>query len=99
MSDTPDVKALLEEIEVAIKKAKFVKIPPPPGAEAYDATQDGWRILVLSFGSKKKRGYDGTASGMPKGELVKANPSPIVVRLTPELAKQAVELAEKQVLS
>lgn len=100
MSDFPDVKALLEEIKSAIEKARFVRIPPPPGCLAYQSTSEGWLILVASFPRpNKQRGYDGTATGIPSGELALANPSPMVVRLTPELAKQAGELAERQLLS
>lgn len=107
MSDEKE-KTLLDvlgEIKVAIEKATFAKIPPPPGCQAYDATSDDWRILVVSFGSKKQRGYDGTATGKiplrPEEAVMRNPPSarPLIVRLTPELAKLAGERAEKQVLS
>lgn len=94
-----------EEIEAAIKKARFSAIVPPPGARAYDAKEDGWRILVIASAGPQGRHYDGTAARElplePEEAILQHPPKPKldVVRLSTELAKLAVSLAEKQVFS
>jgi hypothetical protein len=91
---------VLALIRAAIEKATFQKVGAPPGAEAYDATQNGWRILVITFKRPdKSKGFDGTATGVLPGDIARASPAPALVHLTPELAQLAVERAEKQVLS
>jgi hypothetical protein len=92
------------KIEAAIGAARFVKIRPPPGASAYEAREAGWHILVIAFGHGA-RGYDGSAARelpLAAEEAILRNPPKpklCVVRLPTELAKRAVELAERQVLS
>lgn len=105
---TPEqVNKALADIKAAIEKARFEKVQAPFGATAYRATSEGWEILALTFPGHRttQRGFDGTAVGefpLSPEEAVLANPpkrAPLLVHLTPELAKQAVELAEKQVMS
>lgn len=89
------------EIEAAIRAARFVKIAPPPGTRAYDAREGGWRILVITGAW----GYDGTAARElplePKEAILPNPPAPKmeVLQLPTELARLAVEIAEKQVFS
>lgn len=96
-----EVKTILDELREVIERATFERIIPPPGMQAYKATQDGWTIFVGVFvhPKTKERGCEATASGVLKADLVKAKPSPLIVRLTPELAELAVKRAEGQLLS
>lgn len=93
------MQKILVDVDKAIDAcANFKKIPPPPGAIAYDGTADGWRILVISFPmpGRDGQGYDGTASGVFQGDLALANPTPIACRLPREMAEKAFKLAEKR---
>jgi fibronectin type 3 domain-containing protein len=105
------MRQLLLEIDGILPSIRFQKINGPPNAETYDGETDGWRILVVAFPigendlrgvkwsknqtpqkitAQTHRGFDGTATKMEKLT---------VIRLTPELAKKAVTLAEAQVMS
>ena len=88
--DPDEIKTLLVEIAAAIESARFELIPSPPSTRAYHATSDGWYILVITFtrATDALPGCDGTATKRDT-----------LVRLTPELARRSLELAEKQTLS
>ena len=87
-----EIQAIVTEISAAIEKAKWRKIDGPFGQPAYDAEAnaetDGWRLLVVEMpAGSPVRTADGSA-----GKESKA----LVVRLTPDQAKRAVELAREQ---
>jgi hypothetical protein len=84
-------------VKAAIESATFKKVNAPPGAEAYEAKQNGWHIFAITFKRPdKSKGCDGTASGVLPGDVARVNPAPALVHLTPELAQLAVERAERQ---
>lgn len=85
---------LLAEIRRAIEAVPSWK-PQPNGdlaerdASAWEGDHDGWRFLVVSWPVVGAVGKDGRTWGY-EGSAIRA---PLVVRLTPELAKLAGERA------
>lgn len=63
------------------------KLPdaPDPSARAYSGECDDWRILAVDYAVGDKRGQDGTATNTRTF---------LIVHLTRELAKKAVETAK-----
>lgn len=89
-----NLQEILSEIETALPKVVWRNLPAetgmPKDAEMYDGQVDGWSFLILSWVIADNltrdiqiRRYDGTAT---KGG--------VIMRLTPELAKLAGELAK-----
>jgi hypothetical protein len=92
------MEKMIAEIDKAIDACtNFKKIPPPPGAIAYDGSANGWRILVIQFPMPNRNGfgYDGTATGVPQSDLALADPKMTVCRLRREMAEKAFKHAER----
>jgi hypothetical protein len=89
MTNTAEVATLLEEIAAAIDAAEFKEDTKNahPGLVAYICEDSkGWRIFVRATPDHVP--IDGAASTVVGTRL-----DPLIVRLTPELAKRALKKA------
>ena len=99
MSAQDEMWRCLAEIEADLPTAKWALIDGPAretnttGVLLYEGSTNRWRFTVCSFETESQgfppgsRGHDGAAT----------KPG-VVLHLTRELAKRAVELAEKQLV-
>lgn len=88
---TPAVHELLASIAKAIEAAAWTSKKPPPlhgqHITEFRASAYGWDLFVIAFATE-----DGSYPPGNDGTAVKGG---MIVRLTPELASRAVELASK----
>lgn len=88
------MKQILDEIEAELPKMTWFRdkeAEKDPSAiefqgRCYVGTSESWRVALATFSIDGERGADGAATSVTKM---------MVIRLTPELAKKAADIAAK----
>lgn len=94
MSAEEMIARVLRDVADALPEVRFEKVPPPPGAIAYQGQAKGW-IFLLCVPAEDGPSFNLVGIAMNEGYTS----GPTIIKLTLELAQQAAEMAKVQTSS